>query len=135
MKATRYARDTDIELTTMFWSRNLNIYIYFFFYDIGELHSDLLHVAKHTIQQSSLLIKLLQTTDPTHQNQLPGNPGAPNRLSSLSSLFFLIRVVYPHYYNNKTLVQKLLGSTMDTQHTSKGKSCVFFSTIISKPKS
>ena len=29
-----------------------------------------------TLQQSSLLIKLLQATDPTSQNQLPDNPGA-----------------------------------------------------------
>ena len=108
MKATRYARDTDIELTTMFWSRNLNIYI-FFFYDIGELHSDLLHVAKHTIQQSSLLIKLLQTTDPTHQNQLPGNPGAPNRLSSLSSLFFFYKSSLSSLLQQQNLSPKTFG--------------------------
>ena len=109
MKATRYARDTDIELTTMFWSRNLNIYIYFFFYDIGELHSDLLHVAKHTIQQSSLLIKLLQTTDPTHQNQLPGNPGAPNRLSTLSSLFFFYKSSLSSLLQQQNLSPKTFG--------------------------
>ena len=107
MKATRYARDTDIELTTMFWSGNLNFF--FFFYDIGKLHSDLLHVAKHTIQQSSLLIKLLQTTDPTHQNQLPGNPGAPNRLSSLSSLFFFYKSSLSSLLQQQNLSPKTFG--------------------------
>lgn len=55
---------------------------FFFFFSFflsdnsGELHSDQLHVVKHTIQQSSLLIKLLQATNPSHQNQLLGNPEA-----------------------------------------------------------
>ena len=34
---------------------------------LGELH-----VAVHTVHD----LKLLQTTKPTYQNQLPGNPGA-----------------------------------------------------------
>lgn len=58
----------------------------FLFYYIGELHSDLLHITEHTVQQSSLLIKLPWAIDPTRQNQLPGNPGAIDWLSSLSSL-------------------------------------------------
>ena len=53
------------------------------FYDIGELYSNYLHITEYTVQLSSLLIKLLQTTDFIHQNQLPGNPRVFPPTSSL----------------------------------------------------
>ena len=50
-----------------------------------------MHIAKHTVQQSSLLIELLRATDCTRQNQLPGNPGAfhPWRVKQSCPLPFL----------------------------------------------
>lgn len=56
--------------------RKIMPFYFIFNYDIGELHSIWLHVAEHTVQQFSLLIKFLQASYPTHHNQLPGNLGA-----------------------------------------------------------
>ena len=74
-----------------------------------------MHVAEHTVQQPSLLIKLLQATDPTRQNQLPATLkiiklNIANRLISFPVLHF------PTFMGTKHCMHTLSAPSLATKH-------------------